>query len=246
VRRPAAGSKRTDDWIGLREATEMLGVSASTLRRWADEGTVRTFVTPGGHRRFSRTGIDALLPGSGRGATDPDILAGETPVRMQRVYRRAVQQGVAADMPWVSEMSPTDRDLFRDHGRRIVVETLAALEAGDERTREDHLVRGEISAEAYGRAAAAVGLPASAAVALFLRFRGPFMAELAAVTRRRALPGEATARILETGRESLDRLLVAMVRAYETTAVAWRPAGPRPPSATPESEPPMTAEVPRP
>ena len=55
------------EWVTLAEACRLLGVSPSTIRRWGDAGMVRTFVTPGGHRRFSRSGLEALLPDRQRG-----------------------------------------------------------------------------------------------------------------------------------------------------------------------------------
>jgi excisionase family DNA binding protein len=60
-------SKRAarQEWISLHEAGELLGISASTLRRWSDSGLIRTFVTPGGHRRFSREAVVAILPSAG-------------------------------------------------------------------------------------------------------------------------------------------------------------------------------------
>ena len=55
--------------LSLGPAARMLGVDPDTLRRWADDGLVEAFVTPGGHRRFDRTEIDRLLdarhPGTG-------------------------------------------------------------------------------------------------------------------------------------------------------------------------------------
>jgi excisionase family DNA binding protein len=49
-----------DVWLSLRQASEKMGVSAATLRVWADEGRVQSYRTPGGHRRF-RVG-DAAIP----------------------------------------------------------------------------------------------------------------------------------------------------------------------------------------
>lgn len=44
-------------WISLQEASELLGVATSTVRRWADAGWVPMKRTLGGHRRFSRAAV---------------------------------------------------------------------------------------------------------------------------------------------------------------------------------------------
>lgn len=46
----------------MAEATRILGVDASTLRRWERDGQIRSVRTPGGHRRFTRSDLEALLP----------------------------------------------------------------------------------------------------------------------------------------------------------------------------------------
>jgi glutamyl-tRNA reductase len=71
-----------EEWLTMHEACELVGVSAATLRRWSDNGEVRAFTTPGGHRRFSREAILGLLPApaNGPGATapaEPDPPAGD-------------------------------------------------------------------------------------------------------------------------------------------------------------------------
>lgn len=45
--------------IGAAATAEMYGVSADTVARWADEGVIPSFRTPGGHRRFRRSDIEA-------------------------------------------------------------------------------------------------------------------------------------------------------------------------------------------
>ncbi len=51
-----------EQWLTLGEACALVGVSPATLRRWSDNGDVRAFTTPGGHRRFARSAILGLLP----------------------------------------------------------------------------------------------------------------------------------------------------------------------------------------
>lgn len=47
--------------LRLGVAAELLNVHPDTLRRWADEGRVPVFRTPGGERRFRRADLKVLL-----------------------------------------------------------------------------------------------------------------------------------------------------------------------------------------
>src|SRR4051812_50147776 len=56
------------DWLTLGQAAKYLGVAQSTIRKWSDDGRVRAFYTPGGHRRYRRGGLRPLLPRPGPSA----------------------------------------------------------------------------------------------------------------------------------------------------------------------------------
>jgi len=45
------------DWLSLDAAAKRLKVHPATLREWADKGRIRTYRTPGGHRRFSEADV---------------------------------------------------------------------------------------------------------------------------------------------------------------------------------------------
>lgn len=57
-REPANGGR---EWLTLGQAAAFLGAAQSTVRKWADSGRLPAFYTPGGHRRFLRTDLDAFL-----------------------------------------------------------------------------------------------------------------------------------------------------------------------------------------
>ncbi len=55
VRSNVAASKPAPtppEWLTLEQAARRLGVHSTTLRRWANQGAIDVFLTPGGHRRF--------------------------------------------------------------------------------------------------------------------------------------------------------------------------------------------------
>jgi excisionase family DNA binding protein len=70
--RESAGARRLADdgreWLTLGQAAAFLGAAQSTVRKWADGGRLPTFYTPGGHRRFRRSDLEAFLAGPRGGA----------------------------------------------------------------------------------------------------------------------------------------------------------------------------------
>ena len=208
------GSSGSARWISRAEASRALGISATTLRRWSDAGMVKVFVTPGGHRRFDAASVQALLPGSQDRPTTERL--GETPERMARAYRRA---GDRHAIPWVGSLDEAQRDAFRAHGRVIAAELLAALDAATQRDRASHLTTARETAAHYGVAAAGRGLPVSATAEAFLRFRRPFLEELAASARRRDLDTAAATDLLARASEAIDGLLVSTLAAHEAAVL---------------------------
>jgi excisionase family DNA binding protein len=69
-REPSAARRtptRDPEWLTLGQAAKYLGVAQSTIRKWSDVGRVPAFYTPGGHRRYRRSDLDAFLERSGPG-----------------------------------------------------------------------------------------------------------------------------------------------------------------------------------
>ncbi|MBS2011417.1 MAG: helix-turn-helix domain-containing protein [Deltaproteobacteria bacterium] len=61
--------------LSPRAVAEALGVSESSVKRWCDEGRLRTVKTPGGHRRIASESVHELSRRGGLGIRRPGVLA---------------------------------------------------------------------------------------------------------------------------------------------------------------------------
>ncbi len=52
--------------VSIREASRLLGVSEATLRSWSNDGQIKPFITPGGHRRYHIEELKQLVAARNR------------------------------------------------------------------------------------------------------------------------------------------------------------------------------------
>ena len=214
----ASHSSRPDpEWLSLGEASRLLGVSSATIRRWSDAGRLRAFTTPGGHRRFARSALERLLPAQ-RDRRPLLEQAGLTPSRLARAYRREATRPDASHA-WLASLDATERETFRLLGRRLAMGLVAHLDALDDENRRHQLVEATSIAAEYGRRGASLGLSLSEVVEGFLAFRRPFLAEIAAVARRRGFDAGEVSRLHGDADRALDRLLVATMSGHSIRRV---------------------------
>lgn len=235
-RRPRSASlSASDDWLSLAEASKLLGIAGGTLRRWADDGRVPVFTTPGGHRRFSRRALRHLLPAA---RTKRPSLArlGASPERVVRAYRpqarRAADGAQPPTPPWLEQLSDADRLGFRERGRQLVELLLEHLDAPDVAIASIRLKEASRLAASHGRHVGALGGSAAEAVQAFLQFRTPFLTELASTARRRNLDAGQATELLVSAERAMDQLLLAMMTGHALAAGASRRGGHRAPTAS--------------
>jgi excisionase family DNA binding protein len=203
----------THDWLSLGPASRLVGVDPDTLRRWASDGRVEAFTTPGGHRRFARRSLERLVATRRRGRT-PLASLGATPERVNRAYRRsyASERGTAAVDP---ALATADRDAFRRDGRLLVEALLAHLDAPDETRRAAAERDAQALTDELAHRLSAAGTGVAESVALFVAARRPFLAELGAIGRRRSLDTARLSAAYEDASALLDRLLLRLISTLE-------------------------------
>jgi DNA-binding transcriptional MerR regulator len=207
---PAAAPR----WLSLGPASRIVGVDPDTLRRWADEGRIEVFVTPGGHRRFDRGTIEALAltrrPGNRRLAS-----LGASPERLARAYRRSYSGDAAASH--VPGDDTFERERYRRDGRRLVEALVAHLDADAEDDAERTRWEAEATAlvDDLARRLAASGTSLTEAVGLFVAARRPFLDALTGLGRRRALDAARLATLYGDASGLLDRLLLRLIATFQ-------------------------------
>jgi len=212
-----AASPKDALWLSLGPASRLLGVDPDTLRRWADEGRVEAWTTPGGHRRFDRRSLERLATDRRRGAGRPLASLGASPERLTRVYRQRYAADAITKRPLAADLDDADRDAYRRDGRRLIAALIDYLDADA----DDAQPRDRLEAEATaivddhaGRLAAS-GISLTEAVSLFVAARQPFLAELSAVGRRRSMDPKRLAGLYGDASTLLDRLLLRFIATHQ-------------------------------
>jgi len=191
-------------WLTLGEASRLLGVDASTLRAWADAGRIKAFRTPGGHRRFVRADLRALVEG-GRRPRSPEVA--------RLIYRHgsalARTRSPAAEA-WYAALDVRTRARIRGTCRSLMRALAGYLSGGVER--RAHLKAAQHSGRVLGRVLAARGLSPMQATRAFLHFRD-LITE--AVTTKLSIPPADQVRSLRQVNAFLNQVMVRMMEVFE-------------------------------
>ena len=219
---PAPATASTTDregrWLSLGPASRLLGIDQDTLRRWADQGRVASWTTPGGHRRFDRSALERLV--AGRRSTGGHVLSslGGSPQRLAKAYRRyyAIDPGALGRGGQASSVE-ADREAHRRDGRLLIAALLAYLDASprDAQTRERLEGDAEAIVDDQARRLATGGTSLTESVSGFVAARGPFLAELAGLGYRRSLDPGRLAALYGDASAVLDRLLLRFIDAHQ-------------------------------
>ena len=204
----APGTAR--QWLTLTEASEALGVHPATLRAWADAGHVRTFRTPGGHRRFLASEIESMLAvAGGLGQPAGDELGRD----LVTVARRELSSLRGEGGGWLAAFPDEQREAWRESGRRLI--GLAIQYVSRREGREAIVEEARSIGRLYGRRCAALGVPLTGTVRALLFFRESLLRSTRPGLVAHGHYDDEDARIHREMREFLDEMLYATLDAFE-------------------------------
>ena len=218
-------SPNQKDWLSLTEASEFLGVHATTLRRWADAGSIPYLRTPGGHRRFRTANLAAWMEGKQTAPMIPQLDALVKGV-VGFTRQEMAENHVGGESWYLAFEREEDRQEMRDTSRRLL--GLAIQYMSRSCNHESVLQEGRRIGEFYGRQCARRRIGLVDTMRAFFFFRESLL--------RAGRPGQIIAgqydsedvRIHRQLRHFLDQVMYACLASYEAARRHLLPAGARP------------------
>ena len=208
-----------DPWLALGAASRLVGVGPDTLRRWADSGKVQSYQTPGGHRRFLRSSLEAMINAPRRHRYGMERLADSAATIVGDVQRRMQRTGYAGQV-WQARLSAEQRADFRRWGQRTFNLVIEYVAAGKRAERALLLGEAEKMGGLYGAEASKAGLSLAETIEAFLFFRTPVLEAIAAHLRRRSADVNDVTAAFREASAAIDQVLVALVSSHREDAQA--------------------------
>jgi len=205
---PPLPALESDRWLTLGQACRLLNVDESTLRRWADAGQVRTFRTPGGHRRFAEGDVGAIVGGRTR-----KPIAGVGDLAARRI-RRQLHSG---HEDWYAHVGEAQREKLRPLGRHLM--GLVAEYVAKRGKRTSLLEEARSTGAQYGAELAGAGMSLSQAMHAFTFFRRSLdKSAKQALAKAGTAPADAVD-VCEQIMVLADEVLLGIAGAYERSPV---------------------------
>ena len=203
-------------WLTLGAASDLLGVSESTIRRWADAGEVRSFRTRGGHRRILEDDLRQIVANaSASPSRDTDRISD---IALGRVKRRMSRARIGHPTSAFEGFSDEAREKLRLLGRQLV-DLFARYVASD--TKKDRFVEdARVVGREYGRQLVGAGMGLTSAITTFNSMRRSLEETASQIATEAALPTEEAVEALENILELCDVVLEGMAQVYEAAATA--------------------------
>ena len=199
--------------LRLGEASRLAGVDPATMRRWADQGKVETFLTPGGHRRFRHESVEALTVPRRRDPYPRERLTEAVDAISGDLHRR-IGRHERPMRPWQTRLTSEQRAEFRALGQETFNLVIRFVTATKRPERAALLREAQTTGSRYGATASRADLSLAEAVEAFLYFRSPVLDAIQAHLRRRSADPRTVAAVFREASAAIDEVLVWLVSSH--------------------------------
>lgn len=196
--------------VSISEASHALGVSEAALRQWTDEGKIKAFITPGGHRRYSRAELKKFSGSQPKmlGIKDLVFELEDTTQTHRELARTSL-----STTSWYGQLNEKSQETLAYQGRFLL--NLIIKYVTEPAKREETVQQTRNIGREMGELLALLGLPLTDSVEAFIVHRDPIMnAATHLMKKKEAFTGRVVEAIPLVG-HILDEALVALVASHQ-------------------------------
>ena len=196
--------------LSISEASHLLGVSEAALRQWTDEGKIKAFITPGGHRRYARAELKKFI-----GSHQKILGVKDLVIELEETARQhgEIAQASLKKMAWYDRLDEEAQEHLADLGRRMLNLIIKYITEPSHREETIKLVR-DVGGD-HGKTLARLGLPLTDSVEAFLLHRNPIMNAATHLMRKREAFTGRVVEAIPMVAHVMDEALVALEAAHQ-------------------------------
>ncbi len=196
--------------VGISEACQILRVSETALRQWTDEGKVKAFVTPGGHRRYLVADLKKFMSFHHKVIGVKDLIAKlEGTVQPLREMARTALPAKA----WYNKLDTDSQQRLSSLGRnmlQIIIKYVA-----EPSKREETMIMARNIGHDFGQTLAKLGLPLTDSVEAYILHRDPILSVATGLMKKREAFSGRVVDAIPLVAHVMDEALISLVAAHQ-------------------------------
>ncbi len=196
--------------VSISEASHILGVSEAALRQWTDEGKLKAFITPGGHRRYSRLELRKFISSRQKMLGVKDLVAElEDTARLHREIARTH----LATTPRNNKLNQESQERLGDISRcllDLIIRYITEPAKREEIIKLAHNVGSDL-----GEALARLEFPLTDSVEAFILHRNPIMSATTRLVGKGETLNKRVVAAIPQADQIMDAALISLIAAHE-------------------------------
>ena len=196
--------------ISISEASRILGVSETALRQWTDEGKIKAFVTPGGHRRYVKAELKKVISKQQRVHGIKDLV---TKIETTPPLHRELAHTYFTNATWYINLNAESQEHLAESGRKLLHLVIRYIAEPAKRNETEELAR-DIGGD-FGKQVDKLGLSLAEAIETFMLHRNPVINAATELLKRKEALNNRAVEALPLVTHILDEALIALVASYQ-------------------------------
>ncbi len=196
--------------ISISEASHILGVSEAALRQWTDGGKLKAFITPGGHRRYSRVELKKFISSHQKVLGIKDLVAElEDTARLHREIARTYLTTTAR----YNKLNQESQERLGDLSRcllNLIIRYITEPAKREEIIELTHNIGSDL-----GETLAKLGFPLTDSVEAFIRHRSPIMNATTHLVGKGETFNKRVVEAIPQVDQVMDEALVSLIAAHQ-------------------------------